>query len=578
MPPSNNDILAVSELLAVGLTHHQAGRLGEAEAIYRHVLQQQTENAEALHLLGVIAHQCGNHEVAIELIEFAIKINPNTAEFYNNCGEVKRALHKNEDAIDCFKKAISIRPYFFEAMNNMGLALHGIERNRDAIRCFETALSINPDYAGAHNNLGRSLQKEGQYTEAVCCYQKALSINPDYAEAHNNLGTVCYESGRYDAAIAHYQQALCARPGYADAYNDLGFAYHELGRYDEAVTCYEAALANKPDYAEAHYNLGIAYLLAGEFKRGWKQCEWRWGVGEFVAQKRPFSQPLWDGLSFKGRTLLIWSEQGVGDEIMYSSLIPHILAQGAKCIVECDPRLATWFQRSFADVKVVSKQTPPDPVVLCGGIDFQCPMGSLPQRFLPDLDGFGLIESGYLQAEESCTRKLRDRYQSLSSGLIVGISWWSGNKITGKFRTAPLALWEPVLTLPGIQFVNLQYGDHRKDIELVNQRLSIDVYHDEMITPLVNLDDFAAQVAAMDLVISIDNSTVHVAGSLGVPVWALLPCSPDWRWMLEREDSPWYPSVRLFRQEQFNSWDKVFASVAQALAGLTTSVSIAEST
>lgn len=269
-----------------------------------------------------------------------------------------------------------------------------------------------------------------------------------------------------------------------------------------------------------------------------------------------------------GKTILVWGEQGVGDEIMFLSLLPELLSATSHCVIECDVRLVPLFARSFPGLEIVANSMPPNSRTKSTDIDVQISMGSLGRLLRPNIQSFRPHE-GYLQADADRAKQCRKRYRGSTDTLVVGISWRSGNPKVGKSRTLPLDLWDAVLTQPGIQFVNLQYGDCREELGVYRERTGVDVYQDENVVPLRDMDGFAAQVSTMDLVISIDNSTVHMAGSLGVPVWTLLPFSPEWRWLLEREDSLWYSTMRLFRQNERGAWAAVIDRVGEELLALT---------
>jgi hypothetical protein len=268
-------------------------------------------------------------------------------------------------------------------------------------------------------------------------------------------------------------------------------------------------------------------------------------------------------LPLGGRRLLIWAEQGVGDEVMFASLVPDVLAAGGRPVILCNSRLVPLFARSFPAAQVLHCS---DPGHFCQlPADCHVPMGSLPRFFRSAQDRF-LPHRGYLRPDDTLVEHLRARYASLGSGLKVGISWRSGNRTSGRRRSAPLSSWRELLQTDGVQFVNVQYGDCRQELDDVKRDSGVEVYHDEQVDPLRDMDAFAAQIAALDLVISIDNSTVHMAGALGKPVWTLLSVAPNWRWFHGRDDSPWYPAMRLFRQTKLADWPALFQHVAAALA------------
>ena len=324
---------------------------------------------------------------------------------------------------------------------------------------------------------------------------------------------------------------------------------------------YHKAIGINPEYAEAHNNLGLALLLKGDFVQGWSEYEWRLKCSAFEIHDRNFPQPCWEGSDINKKFMLIWGEQGVGDQIMFASLLSRFQQQAQRVFVEIQRRLVPLFKRSFPEVSFFSIQDPPNSRLLDRSIHYQLPMGSLAQWLLPNEESFPKSYS-YLKANADNTRKLKAKYQQLANGkLLIGISWQSVNKYIGKPKSTSLIQWRDLLSQKGCFFVNLQYSDVKIEIDAFTNQTGLSIYRDEDIDSLKSLDDFASQVAALDLVISIDNSTVHVAGALGRSVWTLLQYAPDWRWQLDRSDTPWYPSMTLYRQPVLGDWDAVFQRV-----------------
>tara|TARA_B100001079_G_C16324977_1_gene476375 strand:- start:194 stop:1135 length:942 start_codon:yes stop_codon:yes gene_type:complete len=306
-----------------------------------------------------------------------------------------------------------------------------------------------------------------------------------------------------------------------------------------------------------------------DFKNGWQQYQWRWKCDDFPSENRPFHQPLWNGSNLSGKTILIWAEQGIGDEIMFASMLNDLRQSNANIMVECEQRLISLFQRSFPDIQFFCRTNPPDQQLLNPNIDYQISMGSLGQWLRTDLDSFKPGQSYYLTACPDKTAELRNKYQQLANGRkLVGISWKSTDisQRRAKSKSTSLESWAPVLSQPNCYFINLQYGDVETEVVKLESNTNLKVYQDQEIDPLVNLDGFAAQISALDLVISTSNTTVHMAGALGKRVWTLLPHIPDWRWTLDREEALWYPVMRLFRQSSIGDWQEVFKRVSHALS------------
>ena len=549
----------------------QVGRIDEAERICQQALHSDPDNVDALHLLGVIAYQVGKYDVAVDLITRAIEINSGQSLFFNSLGLILREQAKLEEAIEAYHCALEINPKYSEAYNNLGVVLHQQERSVEATEAYRRAVEINPEYCQVYYNLGILFQEQENFDQAIEAYHRALEINPNYSEVCNNLGTVLQGKERFDQAVELYHHAVTINPKYCEGYNNLGIALLEQGRLEEAIEACKCALKIQPQFANAHSNLATILFLQGDFRNAWKEYEWRWecrGIS-FSLNKRHFPQPLWDGSNLSRRTILVWAEQGIGDEIMFSSMLPNLLKMNPNVIVECDKRLVPLFQRSFPDVQFVPREDPTNPKLLDTTIiDYQIPMGSLGQWLRVDEDAFLPTQESYLQACPNKTRQMQKKYRELADDkLLVGISWKSTgiDKKRAHTKNVPLKYWIPILSRQDCYFISLQYGDIREDIEEHTSAFGCPIYVDEEIDSLGNLDDFAAQVSALDLIISTSNATVHVAGGLGKRVWVLLSSRPDWRWMLDRDDSPWYQTVRLFRQEKLGDLERMLQRVNFAL-------------
>jgi tetratricopeptide (TPR) repeat protein len=348
----------------------------------------------------------------------------------------------------------------------------------------------------------------------------------------------------------------------AEAVVNLGLALQEYGDTEQAAACLERALELAPDDVDAHVNYAVCCLQQGRFVPGWAEYEWRWRRPHKL--KRPFKLPVWDGSALAGRSILVYAEQGIGDEIMFSSCIPDLCALADRVVLECEPRLAPLFSRSFPDVVVHGgyQNEPAAWLAASGGADVQLACGSLPQILRPDEAGFP-GHAAYLVPDDLLVQKWRGRYAGLGDGLKVGLTWkGGGNELNRLRRSIDLVDWAPLLSFEGVEFINIQYGDCHEEIQDIQKSSGITVHDWPDADPLRNLDDFAAQLSALDLVIAIDNSTAHLAGALGVPAWVLLSRVADWRWMLEREDSPWYPGVSLIRQTRDDDWDCVIKTAS----------------
>jgi tetratricopeptide (TPR) repeat protein len=545
-------------MLADALEHHRAGRLTEAGRIYRAILTKEPRHADSLHLLGMVSYEAGELETASELIRKAISINKRGSSYFSNLGNVFYAQGKLDEAKALYKHALLLKPELAELHVNLGNVLQAQGDPDQSIQCYERALALRPDNAETHNNLGNARQTLGLIPEAIACYEQALYLKPEYAEAYYNLGNAYREMDKLNESVVAYRQALTIKPVYAEAHYNLGNVLRAQGKVDEAMMHYERALEIRPDYAQAAFGHALLQLLLGNFAAGWQNFEWRWRTTDHDTPRRNYSQPLWKGEKLQSGGLLLWGEQGVGDEIQFAGLIPEAVRTGNYIVLDCDTRLRPLFARSFPGVEVVSGRQgfQPGPEIAS-----QLPTGSLPGLFRGTDSAFAAITAPYLLADPQERDRLRSGYAE--GGRLVGLAWHTKNVKTGRFRSIELEIFAPLFKLSGIRWVSLQYGDH---CALANQAgaAGAPILIDRSVDQLADIDLFAAQVAAMDLVITIDNSTAHLAGALGIPVWVLLPFAPDWRWLLDRDDSPWYPSMRLFRQPGAGDWASVIESVRKA--------------
>jgi len=619
----------VAAMLKQALQLHQSGNLAEAERLYRQILAIDPRHADGLHLLGTIAHQVGRDDVAVELIAAAIAIDKRQAAYHCNLGTAQQALGKlNEAAVsyqralehkpdlaeahlnlgtilqaqgklveaaERFRRALALRPNLAEVHVNLGNILQAQGKLDEAVSFYESALILKPDAAHVYSDLGNTLQAQKKLDSAVVCYEQALSLNPAYAEASYNLGNARQAQKKLDEAIACYERALELKPQLPEAHYNLGNTLHTLDRLEEAAACFERALACRPTYAEAAYNLGCIFkdlnrvdeaisfmaralemkpdypqarfglaltqILSGDLETGWRTYESRWQSEDHDTPRRAYVQPLWKGEKLESGSLLLWGEQGVGDEIMFAGMIPDAIRTGNRIALDCTPRLQPLFSRSFPEIEVISGHSPSHPRQQ--EFTAQMPTGSLPGLFRRNEAEFAGAISPYLKADAAEQERFRTAYSDGRS--LVGLAWRTNSTKSGHKRSIDLLLMAPLFAEPNLRWISLQYGD----LDVLEQQATAaqaPVHIDRSVDQMADIDLFAAQVAAMDLVITIDNSTAHLAGALGVPVWLLLPFASDWRWFENHFDSPWYPSLRIFRQQQRGDWKPVLEEVQRAMA------------
>lgn len=518
---------SVAALLLEAVQDHQQGHVERAVQRYKAVLRRDPRNADALHLLGVAHHQREDHQRAVTLIRKAITIRGREPAFHSTHGTVLLALGRTEAAAESF-------------------------------RC---ALEIDPEHVDALNNLGNVLMRRGEAAAAEGCYRRALAARPGNALACNNLGSALRAQGRLDEAAAAYRSALEARPRYSSALSNLGRVLHEKGRYDDALECYDRAVAVDPEFAEARANRATLLLQLGHFAEGWEDYEWRWRTAGFTTPRRDFDRPAWDGSELGGRTILLHAEQGLGSAIQFVRYAALVAARGGRVVLECARPLARLFS---------ALQALPDPAVAhlvikgepLPAFDVHAPLMSLPRLLGTRLETIPATIP-YLFAEDALAAKAQDRLAPYS-GTKIGLAW-AGNPHhhNDRNRSMPAAALAPLLALEGVMAFSLQVGDAAADLATLPAGSMIDLAPD-----LREFADTAAIIAQLDLVISVDTAVAHLAGALGRPVWMLVPYVSEWRWLTEREDTPWYPTMRLFRQQAPGDWDEVVRRVRDRLAAM----------
>ncbi len=521
---------------AIGLL--EQGELDKAEKQYKAILKKYPKHSEALHLRGVVANEQGKTQQAINYIKRAISINSTVPSYHFNLGVVFQGISMLEDAINAYEKSLVLQPKNAAVWSNLGSALQQLERYQTSKRSDEKDVNIKLTQLDLFSNFD-AYSNQGLFEQAIKCYQKALNIDPNNESASANLGNLYKETGQIDKAL-----------------DVLALALHK-------------EKDNKIGFEELRWNQATAFLMQGRFREGWIEYEWGLVRDDFrVKLSYPFS--VWDGGDLTNKHLLIVAEQGVGDEIMFSSCFKDTISQAKKVTIECDPRLAPLLKRGFPSIQIYLK---PDKnsssEILNMGVDCQVAMGSLP-RFYRNHESEFPLHAGYLVTDHFKKQTWDQRYQQLGNGLNVGISWKGGRDEEVRQRRSTILLqhWLPLLKIQGINFINLQYGDCNDVLQIIEQQLGVTIHNWGDADPIKDLDGFAAQIAALDLVISVDNTTVHMAGALGIPTWTLLPYAPDWRWQRDRVDTPWYPSMRLFRQLSAGNWDDVFIGVSEQLQSL----------
>ncbi|HTU26652.1 MAG TPA: tetratricopeptide repeat protein [Pirellulales bacterium] len=454
---------------------------------------------------------------------------------------------ETDEAAEICEQVLARQPEHAGALQMLGVIARQRGETGKSLDLLDRSLRAAPDRPVPWFDRGTTLYQDGRLDEAIEAFRRAVTLDPRLQEAALNLGAILEKLERYEEALPWALRAIELRRDCARGHYNLGNIHRATGRLREAIAAYREAVRIDPDYAEAHWNLAHCYLLLGDFARGWPEYEWREKAREVFFDRQ--AGPRWDGSSLVGKRLLVHAEQGIGDEVMFAACYGDVVAQAAHCIFVCEPRLKQLIQRSFPQATVYDYARRSDwaPVVVSEKYDWQIPAGSLPLYLRQSVADFP-IRRRYLVADAAAVDRWRNRLATLGSGLKIGISWRAGGRPSERRRrSTSLADWHSLLALPGTSWINLQYGETGDDLSTARQELGIEIHDFSEGDPLVDMDEFAAKVAALDLVLSVGNATVHLAGALGVTTWALLPPVPGWRWQIDGSTTPWYPSVRLYR-------------------------------
>ncbi len=571
------------------ISAYRSGEFAEAARLCDAILAAEPRHLDAINMAGALALQAGNTPAALAHFSRAVEVAPDFSQGFNNRGVVLQQMKRWDEALASFVRAAAIEPAFVDAVYNRGVVLSEMKRWDEALQAYARALELDPRNARVHNNRGNVLQKLKRWDEALAGYQKALelrpdypealtnrgavlrelrrwdeavrdygkalALRPDYAEALSNLGLALKEMNRWDEALRYCDRALQVRPGFPEALNNRGFVLHDLRRWDEALASYQQSIDARPDYAEPRWNMSLLHLLRGDYARGWDLFEWRWKTEDIAPQFRAFAEPLWLGKEdIAGKTMLVHSEQGLGDTIQYARYVHEAAARGAHVIFETPAALRPLMASSFPEATIVAKNA------FHGAIDFQVPLVSLPLAFGTTVETIP-ARVPYLAVEEARQREWTERLGPRTKKRI-GIAW-AGNPAQRNDHNRSMAFRHlaPLLEMD-FEFHCLQKDLRPGDGEALMRLRQVRRWDAE----LGDFADTAALANALDLVISVDTSIAHLAGALGRPTWILLTWMADYRYFLDREDSPWYPSARLFRQPGAGDWDAVIERVRAALA------------
>ena len=595
---NNNKLKPNQNLLSNLLSLYQNKDYANAENLALSISKKYPNHKYAWKILAAVFDQTNRNLEALRANQNALKIDPYDPEIYLCLGNNFHRQEKLDDAELNFKKAVNLNPSYLPALYNLGLILNKKQRFDDSISFFKKVINLKPDFANGYYSLGLTQFNLGKLDSAIINLKKATELKPEYPQAFFNLGVVMRELGRkiesleyfqqsinlkknytraynllgvthkelgqYDEALKNFHEAINLEPNYAEAFNNLGNALKELGRFEESNFYFRKAIDLKPDYADAYNNLGRVLMLNQDFQQAFELMEWRLRREEknFIPLNTP--KPRWDGLS-KHR-VLVWREQGIGDWIMFSSMISELHASVEKVIVECDPRVIPLFQRSLShEIIFISDRTE----ITKNDYDSHTPIGSLPFYFRKTLNDFKATSKGWLQADLERVQRIKEKISQNKSKKIVGISWNTKSSLTQAFQRN-IKLEDLLLPLKNLdlKFVNLQYGDVSEEISNLKVNHGIDVLEVPDIDIFNDIDGLAAIISACDEVISIQNFNTHLAGSLGTNTRLLLPYAADDRWGYKTSKSYWYDSVNIYRQTEPGNWKDPILNISKNLGNI----------
>ncbi len=553
LPPPDPRLIRLAPVLQEAMGLHRAGRFAEAAELYRRVLKKMPDHFDALYSFALMRMQQGAAQEALALISKAVKAEPRAAPAHCLAGAILNTLGRSKEAIASYDRALAIAPNFAAAWNDRGNTLRLLQRPQDAIASYDRAIAAEPGSAQWHNNRGTALAELTRFAEAIASYDEALRLQPAFAEALNNRGAAHLKFDRPEPAIADLERAIALKPDYAEAVNNRGLALQDLNRHRDALDAHRRALALRPDGAEARYGAATALLALGEFDEGWRGYEARWSKADLAPFRRTFPNPLWLGdRPVEGKTVLLYAEQGFGDAIQFCRYAPMLARRGATVTIEAP--------RALVDLL---GSLPGAPMVVARGdklppFDLQCPLASLPLAFATRLHTIP-ADVPYLAADPARIAKWRERLPP-SGRRRIALAW--RGRPYPRDRSVPFAALAPLLSRPDVEFVSLQQELTEDEARALPGFASLRHVGPE----IEDFADTAALIASADAVVSIDTSVAHLAGALGKPLWLMLIHAADFRWLVGRADSPWYPTARLVRQARTGDWSDVVGRVAGALA------------
>jgi tetratricopeptide (TPR) repeat protein len=538
-----------------GILHDKCGRKLQAITDYDKAIELRANYTNAYNNRGNILKELEQYEESLLSYEDAIRLNPRHAEAHYNRGVVLKELNRYQDAVNSYTSAFSLKSDYVDAYNNCGNVFITLKRFEEALACFQKAIEINPNYAYAYNGLGNVLMELKRFDEALVSYEKAIALNSASPFPHNGMGNVLQELKRFDDAILGYEKVMSLVPTSAGAYTNKGLAMQGLRNFDEAVQNFDKAIELNPEMADPHWNKALLKILRGEYEEGWQLYEYRRYKQDLKDSYPTFKQPLWLGQTpVSNQVLYIYPEQGLGDFIHFCRYVPLVEKLGAKVILKVPDPLYGMIKTMGLNARIVRNNEKVDE------FDFHCPIMSLPLAFKTTLETIP-SNTPYFFSDQFKKSYWERKFTYAANSLKVGLVW-SGSKDHKKDHDRSLRLEQlnPIFDLP-LALFSLQRDVREEDQITLSRLTQIQQYSEE----LNDFSDTAAMIDNLDLIITVDTSVAHLAGAMAKDVWILISHLPDYRWMLDRDDSPWYPTARLFRQPDVGDWESVIDNVKKAL-------------
>ena len=574
--------LTIDQALKQGVDAHKAGKVHDAHRLYTAILKARPKHPDANHNIGLLLVGFGKTELALKFFKTALEANPSNVQFWYShivayfklerlidakilLNEAKSKgikgadFDKLEQRLNKAKNTQTIKPDYVDAYYNMGNAFLGQHKLEEAIEAYKKAITIKPDNIDAYYNMGNAFLGQHNLEEAIEAYKKAITIKPDYVDAYYNMGIALKNQGNLEEAIQAYKKVLAFKPDNVDAYSLMGIALQDQGKLEEAIEAYKNAITIKPDYVDAHQNLSFALLNSGRLREGFEEYEWRWKNAKSWNAKRQFSMPMWDGKeTLKGKKVLLWCEQGVGDTINWSSRLPLIVSQADHCILECQEKLLPLLSRSFPNLEIKAENRGQDSKR--DDFDFHLPMGSLYEHFISEISA-NTKPNAFLAPDPVRVKFWRKRLESLSNGPFIGVSWKSAHMSPERLPNyAPISDWLPIFAIPGVTFINLQYTDFLDDLNEIKNKYGVTIHNFDDLDHYNDLHDVAALCAALDIVVSTKITVPLISAGVGT-----ITKLANWR------QSPWNnillnpagPLVDIFEKNTLEPWYNLFNTIAE---------------